>query len=158
MSELASSAQNLRGVMIQVVGARVLLPNATIAEILTLVEPTPVDAAPDWLRGLISWHGWQVPLVAFSSMLGTGAPNLDLRGQRVLVLKALGGHPRMPYIAILAQGFPRLVQIEPSSIEAVERDDLLPEAPAFAGRFQDDDILVPDLDQLEAQIRDALAQ
>lgn len=158
MSELALTAQNLRGVMIQMVGARVLLPNATIAEILTLVEPTPVDAAPEWLRGLISWHGWQVPLVALSGMLGAGMPQHDLRGQRVLVLKALGGHPRMPYIAILAQGFPRLVQIEASSIEAIERDDLLADAPVFAGRFQDDDVLIPDLDQLEARIRDALAQ
>ena len=60
------SAPIIRGVLIQVAEARLLLPNATIAEVLSYADPEPVANAPDWLLGRIRWRGWQLPLVAFS--------------------------------------------------------------------------------------------
>ena len=61
---------DIRGVLIQVAGARLLLPNATIAEVLSYAEPDPVEDAPDWLLGRIRWRGWQLPLVAFARLAG----------------------------------------------------------------------------------------
>lgn len=146
--------EELRGVLIQVVGARLLLPNASIAEILSVADPEPLENAPAWLLGRIRWRGWPVPLVAFSELAGTGQFQRDLRGQRVLVLKALGGNKRLPYFAILTQGFPRLVRVSVESLDAsqtLEDSDL-----AMSVRFQDEDVLIPDLEQLEARISDVL--
>ena len=64
------SSPIIRGVLIQVADARLLLPNATIAEVLSFAEPEPVADAPDWLLGRIRWRGWQLPLVAFSRFAG----------------------------------------------------------------------------------------
>jgi len=60
-----TAIQDIRGVLIQVEGARLLLPNATIAEVLSFAEPEPVAAAPHWLLGRIRWRGWQLPLASF---------------------------------------------------------------------------------------------
>ena len=60
---------DIRGVLIQVAGARLLLPNATIAEVLSFADPDAIDNAPDWLLGRIRWRGWQLPLVAFSRLV-----------------------------------------------------------------------------------------
>ncbi len=71
-SVAANVDSDIRGVLIQVAGARLLLPNATIAEVLSYAEPEPLSPAPDWLLGRIRWRGWQLPLVAFSRLAGLG--------------------------------------------------------------------------------------
>lgn len=152
-----SDIQNdLRGVLIQVTGGRLLLPNACIAEILSVADPEPLPDAPDWLLGRIRWRGWQVPLVAYSTLAGLGRHDPALRGQRVLVLKALGGDPRMPYFAMLTQGFPRLVTISPSTLAEVPGVEL-GAGVAAAVRYQDEDALVPDMDDIGQRLQAALA-
>ncbi|PJJ97115.1 chemotaxis protein CheW [Lysobacteraceae bacterium NML03-0222] len=153
MNESLATAATLRGVMIQIPGSQLLLPNAVIAEVLTLAESEPVDGAPDWLLGKIRWHGWQVPLIAFSRLARTGTPSGTLRGQRVLILKALGGNPRMPYMAILAQGFPRLITV-PETLEdlGTAGEDI----PAFKVRYLDEEAMIPDLEQMEILLQEVL--
>ena len=147
---------DIRGVLIQIDRARLLLPNATMAEVLSYAAPDPVPGAPDWLMGRIRWRGWQVPLVAFSRLAGTGDERADL-GSKVVVLKALGGRPALPYFALLTQGFPRLV--------TVARDALLTDVDDGAGlplavhsrvQLNFDQALVPDLVVVEAMIEEAL--
>ena len=67
---MSDTAQIIRGVLIQVADARLLLPNATIAEVLSYADPDRVENAPDWLLGRIRWRGWQLPLVSFSRFTG----------------------------------------------------------------------------------------
>ncbi len=63
---MAYKSDEIRGVMIPVGTERLLLPNATVAEVLARVEVEPVAGAPEWLAGRIAWHGWQVPMIVFS--------------------------------------------------------------------------------------------
>ena len=153
---MSDTLPDLRGVVIQVAGGRLMLPNACIAEILSVADPEPIEGAPDWLLGRIRWRGWQVPLIAFSTWAGMGEHDASLRGQRVLVLKTLGGDTRLPYFAMLTQGFPRLVTVSPAML--VEQPDVqLGEGVAAAVRYQDEEALVPDMDSIEQRLQAALA-
>ncbi len=153
---MSDTLPDLRGVVIQVAGGRLMLPNACIAEILSVADPEPIEGAPDWLLGRIRWRGWQVPLIAFSTLAGMGEHDASLRGQRVLVLKTLGGDTRLPYFAMLTQGFPRLVTVSPAML--VEQPDVqLGEGVAAAVRYQDEEALVPDMDSIEQRLQAALA-
>src|SRR3546814_5251697 len=58
----------LRGVLITIAGGRLLLPNASMAEIISLSDPERVPQAPGWLLGRVRWRGWRVPVVAFSRL------------------------------------------------------------------------------------------
>ena len=78
-------ARDIRGVLIQTEAARLLLPNATISEVLSYADPEPVDDAPHWLLGRIRWRGWRLPLVAFAPFAGLGAEHGGL-GSKVVVL------------------------------------------------------------------------
>ncbi|MBE2211209.1 MAG: chemotaxis protein CheW [Xanthomonadaceae bacterium] len=153
---MSDNLPDLRGVVIQVAGGRLMLPNAVIAEILSVADPEPIEDAPDWLLGRIRWRGWQVPLVSFSTLAGIGAHDESLRGQRVLVLKTLGGDARLPYFAMLTQGFPRLVTVSPAML-VEEPDAQLGEGVAAAVRYQDEEALVPDMDGIEQRLQAALA-
>ncbi len=147
---------DIRGVLIQLAGARLLLPNANIAEVLSYAPPEPVDTAPEWLLGKMRWRGWQLPLVAFAELAGLGKEPAGL-GSKVVVLKALGGNPKAPYFAILTQGFPRLVTVSKESLPDADSAQLPPGVLACV-IMNEDTAFVPDLVAVEGMINDALAQ
>lgn len=143
---------DIRGVLIQVGGGRLLLPNATIAEVLSYAEPEPVGSSADWLLGRFRWRGWQLPLIAFSRLAGIGEEQPGL-GSKVIVLKALGGDRRIPYFAILTQGFPRLVTVSRAALEVEAGDAPLPDAIQARVRLNDEPALLPDLLRIEDLLR-----
>ena len=148
---------DIRGVLIQLAGARLLLPNATIAEVLSYAPPEPVEAAPEWLLGKIRWRGWQLPLVAFAELAGFGKEPAGL-GSKVVVLKALGGNAKAPYFAILTQGFPRLVTVSQEGLLPDVESAELPLGMQARVLLNENSAFVPDLEAVEALINDALAQ
>ncbi|TXI49994.1 MAG: chemotaxis protein CheW [Lysobacter sp.] len=155
-SSAHASVDEVRGVLIQIVGGQVLLPNASTVEVLSYAEPDPVENAPNWMLGRIRWRGWRVPMIAYSRMVGVGSESSTI-GTKVVMLKALGGDPKLPYFALLAQGFPRLVTIgRDSLIVDTAEDETLPESVRTRVMFNDAPALVPDLDAIERMISDAL--
>ena len=152
------SQADIRGVLIQVAGARLLLPNATIAEVLSFADPDPVADAPDWLLGRIRWRGWQLPLIAFARLAGIADERGGL-GSKVVVLKALGGDPKAPFFALLTQGFPRLVTVPQAALAAdADNGEALPAGVQARVVLNEDAALLPDLEQVELLIGQALAQ
>jgi len=157
-STAASTAANtdIRGVLIQIAGARLLLPNATIAEVLSFADPDPVENAPDWLLGRIRWRGWQLPLIAFARLSGIGEEKGGL-GSKVIVLKSLGGNAKAPFFALLTQGFPRLVTVSRNALVAEDNATPLPAGVRARILLNEDAALLPDLEQVEHMIGEALA-
>ena len=148
---------DIRAVLIQTEAARLLLPNATISEVLSYAAPEPVDDAPEWLLGTIRWRGWRLPLVAFAPLIGQGAEHGGL-GHKVIVLKTLGGQATMPYFALLTKGFPRLVTVSRDRLQAVDDGDGQPRTGVRANvSFNDEPAVVPDIDGIEQALRQALA-
>lgn len=155
---MSTPSHDIRGVLIQVAGARLLLPNATIAEVLSYAAPDAIGNAPDWLLGRIRWRGWQLPLVSFARLSGIADEQGGL-GSKVIVLKALGGDSRQPYFALLTQGFPRLVTVSHDALRAEETDTTqLPPGIQARVLLNEDAAVVPDLAQIEQLIGTALAQ
>lgn len=154
---MSDSAPIIRGVLIQVADAKLLLPNATIAEVLSYADPDPVPGAPDWLLGRIRWRGWQLPLVAFSRFTGIASDEHGGLGSKVIVLKALGGDAKRPFFALLTQGFPRLVTVTESALASDTHDASVPEGVLAMVRLNENDALLPDLATLETRISEALA-
>ena len=149
--------RDIRGVMITVNEGRLLLPNASVAEVITYSEPEAVENAPDWLLGRIRWRGWRLPLLSFSRFAGWSQEDGQL-GAKVAVLKALGGNPKLPYFAVLSQGFPRLVTVARSALAEAHDIKDLPLGIHSRVTLNDDAAVVPDLLSLELLIDKALNQ
>lgn len=152
----AAPSDDIRGILIQIAGARLLLPNATIAEVLSFADPEPVQNAPDWLLGRIRWRGWQLPLIAFARLSGIAEEKGGL-GSKVIILKALGGNAKAPFFALLTQGFPRLVTVSRNALVAEEKAMSLPLGVRARVLLNEDAALLPDLEQVEQLIGEALA-
>jgi chemosensory pili system protein ChpC len=151
-----SLPREIRGVMIPVTGGRVLLPNATIAEVISFTIPEKLDNAPDWLLGRLPWRGWRLPLFSFSILSGIAATE-SVGNAKVAVLKALGGNPKLPFVALLAQGFPRLTTILPDLLISAGGED--GQAPGVRAHVlvRNDHAVIPDLNLIETMVAEALA-
>lgn len=143
--------REIRCVLVPVGNLRLLLPNATIAEVVTQSKPEPVDDAPEWLLGRIAWRGWRVPLVSFTKLAGTEEGDAEL-SVRVAVLKALGGNPALPFIAVLTRGFPRLTTLNAELIIPTHDGSALPPGVRAHVLVRDDVAMIPDLEWLESEL------
>ena len=153
---MSTTTNDIRGGLIQIAGARLLLPNATIAEVLSFADPDPVPNAPDWLLGRIRWRGWQLPLVAFARLSGIAEEQGGL-GSKVVVLKALAVNAKTPFFAVLTQGFPRLVTVSRDALLTEEDGQAVPVGVRARVMLNEDAALLPDLEQVEQLIGEALA-
>lgn len=148
--------REIRCVLVPAGSLRLLLPNATVAEVITQPAHEPVAGAPDWLRGRFAWRGWRVPLVSFARLAGAGEGDAELT-VRVAVLKALGGHPKMPFIAVLTQGFPRLTTLNSELVIPTHDGNALPPGVRAQVLVRDDVAVIPDLEGIEAELVQLLA-
>ena len=147
--------RDVRGVLITVNQGRLLLPNASIAEVITFSDPEPVENAPAWMLGQIRWRGWRLPLLSFSRFAGWSEEEGQV-GAKVVVLKALGGNPKLPYFAVLSQGFPRLVTVSTTALAESHSIKELPIGIHSLVTLNGDPAAVPDLMSLELLIDKAL--
>ena len=154
---MSVTTQDIRAVLIQTETSRLLLPNATISEVLSYADPEPVENAPDWLLGRIRWRGWRLPLLAFAQFTGQGVEQRGL-GSKVVVLKSLGGEAALPFFALLTKGFPRLVSVSRDALVAGDAG----EAATVQGvrayvQLNDETVAIPDIDGIEQAILQATA-
>lgn len=155
MNAVSPLPAEIRGVMIPVTGGRVLVPNTTMAEVITYARPDPVADAPPWLLGRLTWRGWGLPVLAFSTLLGTAAEE-PTENARVAILKALTGYPRLPYVGVLTQGFPRLTLISESILASDPEAGELPIGVRDRVIVHDEPAWIPDLTAVEGMVAEAL--
>lgn len=151
-----SIPREIRGVLIPVTGGRLLLPNATIAEVISYAEPEKVENAPSWLLGRLPWRGWRLPLFSFAMLSGV-ANHEGVANAKVAVLKGLGGNAKLPFVALLAQGFPRLTTVMPDLLISAGGEDA--HAPGVRAHVlvRSDHAVIPDLRLIENMVAEALA-
>ena len=148
--------REIRGVLIPITNGRVLLPNATVAEVITLANVEKIPNAPEWILGRLSWRGWRLPLFSFAILSGLTHEE-GSTGARVAVLKAIGGHAKMPFIAMLTQGFPRLTTVSSELLIPTGDEHHHPHGVRAQVLVRDDQAVIPDLHQIESLMADALA-
>lgn len=152
----AAMPREIRGVMLPVTGGRVLVPNTTMAEVITYAQPAVIADAPTWMLGRLAWRGWGLPVLAFSVLAGV-AEQEPTENTRVAILKALSGHPRLPYLGVLCQGFPRLTLISEEMLLPDDASGTVLMGVREQVRVHDESAWIPDLGAIESMAVNALA-
>ncbi len=146
-----NQSNDIRGVLIMVTGQRALLPNATVAEVIGLAEPDPYPEQPPWIYGRIRWRGWMIPLFSLAILTGSAQSEGQI-GARVAVLKALGGHPKLPYMAVMTQGFPRLTTITEEGLLPQEDSGVRIPGVLMTVMHREEEAIIPDMAEIERLI------
>ncbi len=130
-----------------------LLPNTVVTEVTDYTPPEITEHSPDWLLGILSWRGRQIPLITFEVFLGElltqDEPN------QVAVLNNLSGNPDLPFIAISISDIPRLIHVDSSLVAFADGNKEKEEHEVVLARMvvAGEAVLVPNIDFIEERVR-----
>ena len=130
----------------------IMLPNASVAEIIPYEPLQRVQDTPDWFIGVLAWRGVQVPVVSFEMLTVKRASFslVSVSSASLVVLRALGGWQGFQYFALVAQALPRLALVTADELFQVSEDVAVTEL--FKARYGDLLVSIPDVDYIEGQI------
>jgi chemosensory pili system protein ChpC len=149
-------ATELYSLLIPLADDRLIVPRATVAEVIAFQEPEQMAGAPAWYLGTVAWNGRSVPVISFEGVSGHAIPEANGR-TRIVVLYCLGTKLDAGFFGILTQGFPQLVRVNPDVIK-LDADrgighGIGNRSPALCRvRMINETPLVPDLEKLEETI------
>lgn len=136
----------------------ILVPNATVAEIIPYEPLQRVQDTPDWFLGFLGWRGVQVPVVSFEMLtVERGSFSLvSVASASLVIMKALGGKDDLKFFAVVAQALPRLVRI--TERELFITDEVANRTELQRARYGDDVYAIPNLDYIESALLSVLAE
>lgn len=149
---MSESAEQVKCVLLTVNEDRLLLPNTALAEIVQIRNIINVANKPNWMLGYLDWRGNSVPLVAFETIGGIRMPSLASGQVKAAVFYAIGEDKKFPFLSILVQGAPQVVNVlENDLIESKEeiRHPALDQKVMVKGELAS----IVDLEKLEAIIK-----
>lgn len=151
LSEEELADLSVRCLTLDLLGAKLLLPNTLVAEVTETTEVKPATNAPSWLSGFISWRGRSVPLVVFEDIIGTESPGRHEESSMV-VLNTLNNSARIPFIAMQIQGLPHLSLLKHGMLEYDESNKMDEPVILTGVRIEGESLIVPNIDAIERML------
>jgi chemosensory pili system protein ChpC len=147
----------VRSVVVPLDREVMLLPGSVIAEVVAYGEPAPAPAgAPGWLVGIMNWREQRVPLVSLGAFM-SGTPGVIGGGSsRIAVIKALGDRSGFSFYGIVTGEIPLLATVSPENIEPNEGAGVHWPGVVAEALVNGEPMIIPDLDAIEAALREAL--
>jgi chemosensory pili system protein ChpC len=140
--------QEVSCLLIPMVERPMLLPNVSVAEIITgKVSPNP--RTPSWHLGTLNWRSVLIPVVSFE-LLNDEAPAIKSKSLRLAIINSYRGDDRLPFYAISVNGIPGLVRIMPNAIDILNEQTLPGECMRVNASGQE--AVVPNLSWIEDRI------
>ncbi len=107
---MAKDKQLIKCVILTLRKENVIVPNALVAEIISVKDIVQSESNPGWFLGTMSWRGAEVPLLSFEASGGEKISKVNLNTQAV-VLYAVGKTGEVsehPYLGLVMSGVPHV--------------------------------------------------
>lgn len=87
-----------------------IVPQTGLAEVISHETPEVVGGDSQWLKGMITWRGQQIPVISLEELCGreSGAKSKD---SRYVVLYGVEGIPGLSYYAVEVSGIPHPIKL-----------------------------------------------
>jgi len=149
------SDSQIKCVGLKISGDELLMPNASVAEIVPIRNIINVANKPAWMLGYLDWRGYSVPLVAFETMGGVRMPSLASGNVKAAVLFSISDDRDFPYLAILMQDAPSVVNVKEQDLVS-NKEEITHPAIADKVMLPEGNYSVIDLEKLEAIIKQVM--
>jgi chemosensory pili system protein ChpC len=143
--------RELYSLLVPLAGARLIVPRVCVAEVTGVGQLRLLEDDPAWLVGTVSWQGREVPLVSFEALCGGPPPELGSRARGVIF--HAGPELHGGYFAVMSQGLPQLVRVNPEVVSPDEAQTWHDDAPVICRiRMINEFPVVPDLAGIERRL------
>ncbi len=117
---MAEDSQQIKCVILTLSKENILVPNALVAEIISVKEIEQGKNAPAWYLGSMNWRGSDVPLLSLEAAGGMDTSKVNLNTQAV-VLYAVSKDGEVcehPYLGLVMSGVPHVSHFSREQIKA----------------------------------------
>jgi chemosensory pili system protein ChpC len=115
-----ADASQIKCVILTLRKVNVLMPNALVADIISVKDVQESADTPEWFLGNMIWRGADVPLLSFEAAAGMEVAKVNLNTQAV-VLYAVGNDGDVsehPYMGLVMSGVPHVSYFSNEQIKA----------------------------------------
>ncbi|HEV2212806.1 MAG TPA: chemotaxis protein CheW, partial [Gammaproteobacteria bacterium] len=135
-----------------------IVPRVSVAEVTGYLRPKAVRGAPEWLLGLINWQSQEIPLVSFEGLCGRKVPERANR-TRIAVIHAIAEQIAPPLFAIMTQGYPYLVRVNPMVLSVESENEFGADAPILTRvRMANERPFIPDVEAIESRLLEIMPE
>lgn len=156
-SEVAAAAAGEKEVVVRALlmpfnNYNVLMPSTAIAEVVAYEKPVAAAQGPAWLKGFYSWRGRSVPVIDYEKIQGLPQAAAVAHQARLIIFNALGDSGTLSFLAMVAQGIPRLMVLKEANLHHLPGEQKLALG-VYAHLLVDGNpAVVPDLELLEKML------
>lgn len=150
---IASQDDRVRCLTLNFFSYKMLIPNASVAEVTELSDIQPVLGAPEWFGGMMKWREQDVPVVIFEKIMNIKASKPQ-KYRRILILNTPNNKGCSPFIALGCQSIPSLTLIEESRVAATGKES----EQATHIKLDGEDYIIPAISYLEDQVSEVMAR
>ncbi|MCW8857534.1 MAG: chemotaxis protein CheW [Kangiella sp.] len=146
---MTDTVKDVYSFLIPMIENSLLLPNATVAEIVPFMNvdlAENAESSDDWQIGQIIWRNIKIPVVSLERIQGKKDLG-ELRRSRIAIVYTLNSNQEVPYVAIMVQGIPRLIPVDEDNGKMLE--EKLPTGVKAWVELDGRKALIPDLDLIE---------
>ena len=107
---MAEDKQLIKCVILTLRSENVIVPDALVAEIISVKEIEGQDNMPEWFLGNMKWRGADVPLISFEASGGEEISRVNLNTQAVVLYAVgkAGEASENPYLGLVMSGVPHV--------------------------------------------------
>jgi chemosensory pili system protein ChpC len=146
--KVADQPSEVSCLLIPMQGMPLLLPNVSVAEVIT-GKVLPNEDTPAWHLGTLNWRSVLIPVVSVEILNGR-EPKLRSHNMRLAIINSYRGDQRLPFYAIPVEGIPGLVRVMPNDLDTKAEPTLPVERLRVS--VGDQSVTIPDLDYIEHKI------
>lgn len=141
-------ADQIHALSVPTLVGTLLVPSATIAEVVNISALTPVPLSPPWLVGAIGWRTLAVPVISIEALFGK-APTRPGPMSKAVVFYPLAAREQWEFFALLSASEPRPQAVNNSAVSLAAAE--LPQTPYVAAglKFNGQPLWIPDFEALK---------
>jgi chemosensory pili system protein ChpC len=146
---MEAPVSELYSLLIPLANERLIMPRASVAEVIAYQVPSEMTGAPPWYLGTINWSGRNLPVISFEGACGQTIPVASGR-TRIVVVHCLGQKLTSGCFGIMTQGFPQLVRVNSDVLKSDHMRSFPERQPVLCQvRMVNETPIIPDLERLE---------
>jgi chemosensory pili system protein ChpC len=112
--------QYIKSIILTLKNELVVVPNASVAEIISVQDVREVDDSPRWMLGKARWRGVEVPVVSYEAAGGDDAQAVNINTQ-VAVMYSVSEDSEYPYVGLAMHGVPHVSTFSRDQIRTDEQ-------------------------------------
>ncbi len=158
---MAEDSQLIKCIILTLRKDNVIVPNALVAEIVSVKDIKNTDEGPAWFLGNMKWRGEDVPLLSFEASGGEKISRVNLNTQAVVLyaVGASGDVKESPYLALVMSGVPHVSHFSRKQIQT-DVDELESESHPMVAqkvRINGASVSILDVDSMVAMVEELAA-